>query len=393
MRRGLQFDGRPIWAEIRLSALTRNLRAIRKRVNPPGTPRSARRKILAVVKANAYGHGAVPVARALAEAGTEWFGVTCSAEGMELRRGGIRNRILLLTGFWPGEEKHLIQHRLTPAVTRCEQLRLLEHAAARARSGPVAFHLKIDSGMNRLGIAPSDVPCVARTLADCPHLKLEGIFTHFASSEVFTDEKTDQQQQVFMRTLEHLRSLGVEAPLIHLANSGGIATRPATWANMVRPGLILYGYHQSYDPPDHNDLAAKALPLHPVLSLRTRVISLRDVPVGQGVGYNGRWVASRPSRVAVIAAGYADGLPRALTNRGRLIIRGQFVPMVGTVSMDLTAADVTEIPDVRIGDVATIYGNDGEASLPISEVARLVGTVTSDLCCAIGQRVPRFYLP
>ena len=393
MRRGLQFEGRPIWAEIRLGALTRNLRAIQKRVNPPGTPRSARRQILAVVKANAYGHGAVPVARALADAGTEWFGVTCSAEGMELRRGGIRNRILLLTGFWPGEEKHLIQHRLTPAVTRCEQLRLLEHAAAGAKNGPVAFHLKIDSGMNRLGIAPSDVSCVARTLADCPHLKLEGIFTHFASSEVFTDEKTDQQQQVFMRTLEHLRSLGVEAPLIHLANSGGIATRPATWANMVRPGLILYGYHQSYDPPDRNDLAAKALPLQPVLSLRTRVISLRDVPVGQGVGYNGRWVASRPSRVAVIAAGYADGLPRALTNRGRLIIRGQFVPMVGTVSMDLTAADVTEIPDVRIGDVATIYGDDGEASLPISEVARVVGTVTSDLCCAIGQRVPRFYLP
>jgi alanine racemase len=393
MQRGLQFEGRPIWAEIRLGALTRNLRAIRKRVNPPGTPTSARRKILAVVKANAYGHGAVPVARALAAAGTDWFGVTCSAEGMELRRGGIRDRILLLTGFWPGEEKHIIDHRLTPAVTRCEQLRLLERAAARARRGPVAFHLKIDSGMNRLGIAPSDVPCVARTLADCPHLKLEGIFTHFASSEVFTDEKTEEQQQVFMRTLDHLRSLGVEAPLIHLANSGGIATRPATWANMVRPGLILYGYHQSYDPPDRNSVAAKALPLHPVLSLRTRVISLRDVPVGQGVGYNGRWVASRPSRVAVIAAGYADGLPRALTNRGRLIVRGQFVPMVGTVSMDLTAADVTEIPEVRIGDVVTIYGDDGQASLPISEVARLVGTVTSDLCCAIGQRVPRFYLP
>jgi alanine racemase len=169
MQRGLQFEGRPIWAEIRLGALVRNLRAIRKRVNPPGTPRSARRKILAVVKANAYGHGAVPVARALAGAGTDWFGVTCSAEGMELRRGGIRDRILLLTGFWPGEEKHIIEHRLTPAVTRCEQLRMLDRAAARARRGPVAFHLKIDSGMNRLGIAPSEVPCFARTLGNCPH--------------------------------------------------------------------------------------------------------------------------------------------------------------------------------------------------------------------------------
>ena len=393
MQRGLQFEGRPIWAEIRLGALTRNLREIKKRVNPPGTPRSARRKILAVVKANAYGHGAVPVSRALAKAGTDWFGVTCSAEGVELREGGIRKPILLLTGFWPGEEKRLLQHRLTPAVTRCEQLQLLDRAAARARRGPVSFHLKIDSGMSRLGIAPSDVPCLARILADCPHLRLEGIFTHFASSEVFTDEKTDSQHAVFATVLEHLRTLGIEAPLIHLANSAAVATRPATWANMVRPGLILYGYHQSYDPPSHNDLAAAALPLHRVLSLRTRVISLREVPIGQGVGYNGRWTATRPSRVAVIAAGYADGVPRALTNRGRLIIRGQFAPMVGTVSMDLTAADVTEIPDVRVGDVATIYGDDGAASQPISDVARLLGTVTSDLCCAIGQRVPRFYLP
>src|SRR5579872_7065867 len=162
MQRGLKFEGRPIWAEIRLGALKRNLRAIQKRVNPPGTPKAVRRKILAIVKANAYGHGAVPVARVLEREGTEWFGVTCSAEGMELRKGGIRNRILLLTGFWPGEEKHLIKNRLTPAITRCEQLRLLERAAAREHR-KVTFHLKIDSGMNRLGIAPSEIPCVART--------------------------------------------------------------------------------------------------------------------------------------------------------------------------------------------------------------------------------------
>jgi alanine racemase len=346
-----------------------------------------------VVKANAYGHGAVPVARELARVGTDWFGVTCSAEGVELREGGIRNPILLLTGFWPGEEKRLLKYRLTPTVTRCEQLQMLERAAASARRGPIAFHLKIDSGMNRLGIAPSDVPCLVRTLADSPHLRLEGILTHFASSEIFTDEKTDRQHKVFADAIEHLRTLGVEAPLIHLANSAAVASRPGTWATMVRPGLILYGYHQSYDPPERDGVAAETLPLHRVLSLRTRVISLRDVPVGQGVGYNGRWVASRPSRVAVISAGYADGMPRALSNRGRLIIRGQFVPLVGTVSMDLTAADVTAIPDVRIGDVATIYGDDGDASQPISDVARLLGTVTSDLCCAIGQRVPRFYLP
>jgi alanine racemase len=161
----------------------------------------------------------------------------------------------------------------------------------------------------------------------------------------------------------------------------------------VRPGLVLYGYHQSYDPPERTAEANAKMPLRPALSLRARIISLRDVPAGQGVGYNHRWVTPRPSRIAVISAGYADGLPRALTNRGRVIIRGRFAPLVGTISMDLTTADVTEIPEVALGDVATIYGADGDATQYVSEVAQQVGTVTSDLCCALGKRVPRFYLP
>src|SRR5579862_2504601 len=192
MQRGLQFEGRPIWAEIRLGALRRNLRAIQKRVNPPGTPRAARRKILAVVKANAYGHGAVPVARELARAGADWFGVTCSAEGVELRKGGIRKPILLLTGYWPGEEKRLLENHLTPTIIRSEQMIALNKAAAATRRGQAAFHLKIQTGMNRLGMDPSELPRMARTLAHCPHLRLEGVFTHFASSEVFSNRKTEQ---------------------------------------------------------------------------------------------------------------------------------------------------------------------------------------------------------
>jgi len=394
MSRGVQFEGRPVWAEVRLGALAHNLRCIERHLasrTQSGGSRSKRPKILAVVKANAYGHGAVAVARALARAGADWFGVTCSAEGIELREGGIRKPILLLTGFWQGEEKRLTKYRLTPTVTRCEQLWLLERAAARARR-PLSFHLKIDSGMNRLGISPSDVPCFAQTLAGCPHLRLEGIFTHLASSEEFTHDKTEQQRRVFEAALERLRELKIQAPLVHLANSAAVVSRPETWADMVRPGLILYGHHQSYQPPERDADAAALVPLRPVLSLRARIISLRDIPPGQGVGYNSRWTASRPSRVAVIAAGYADGLPRGLTNRGRVIVRGQFAPLVGTVSMDLAAADVTDVPDVRLGDVATIYGTDGGASQQVSEVARLLGTVTSDLCCLLSPRVPRIYL-
>ncbi len=397
----VKFDGRPLWAEIRLGALERNLRAIKRHVNPaPGD----RRKVLAVVKANAYGHGAVPVAKALAKAGADWFGVTCTAEGAELREAGIRQPILVLTGFWPGEEQRLMEYRLTPAVTQCEQLRYLERAAARAKSPgpardkraqgrPLGFHLKIDTGMNRLGISPADVDCFARALADCAHLRLEGTFTHFASSEVFTAEQTEHQQELFSHALGRLRALGFQPRIVHMANSAALASRPSTWGNMVRPGAVLYGYHQFYDPPERKAEMEAKLPLEPALSLRTRLISLRDIPEGQGVGYNARFVARRPSRVAVLAAGYADGLLRSLTNRGRVVVRGQFAPLVGAISMDLTMVDVTSVPDVRVGDVATIYGADGSAAQYASDVAYELGTVTSDLLCALGQRVPRFYLP
>jgi alanine racemase len=393
MQRGIRFNGRPVWAEIRLSALAHNIKAIRRHINS-GETRSAtrpQRKILAIVKANAYGHGAVPVSRALAKAGADWFGVTSTAEGIELREGKIRKPILVLTGFWPGEEKRLIQYDLTPAITRCEQLRLLERAAARARRR-VKFHVKFQTGMNRLGLSPGDVPCFARTLAASPHLECEGVFTHFASSEVFTDRRVEEQQREFECILEDLRRLGISAPLIHMANSAAVASRPQTWASMIRPGLVLYGYHQSYEPPELTAQTNANLPLQPALALRARLISLRDTPPGQAVGYNGRWVAQRPSRVAVISAGYADGLPRSLTNKGRVIVRGQFAPLVGTVSMDLTTADVTDIPGVAVGDVATFYGADGNATQYVSEVARQLGTVTSELCCALGTRVPRFYL-
>lgn len=392
MQRGIRFNGRPVWAEIRLSALAHNIKAIRRHIDS-GQPRATRtqRKILAIVKANAYGHGAVPVSRELAKAGADWFGVTSTAEGIELREGKIRKPILVLTGFWPGEEKRLIENNLTPAITRCEQLRFLERAAARARRR-VKFHVKFQTGMNRLGLSPGDVPCFARTLAACPHLECEGVFTHFASSEVFTDQRVEDQQREFESILEHLRRLGISAPLIHMANSAAVASRPQTWGTMIRPGLVLYGYHQSYEPPELTARTNANLPLQPALALRARLISLRDTAPGQAVGYNGRWVAQRPSRVAVISAGYADGLPRSLTNKGRVIVRGQFAPLVGTVSMDLTTADVTDIPGVAVGDVATFYGADGNTTQYVSEVAKQLGTVTSELCCALGTRVPRFYL-
>lgn len=385
----IRFDGRPVWAEISLSAIAHNLRLIRRAIG-------AKRKILAIVKANAYGLGAVEVSKALARMGVEAFGVTCSQEGIELREADIRQPILLLTGFWPGEERRILKYKLTPTIARLGQLELLERAAAKSGEGKsrkkILFHLKIDSGMNRLGISPREIPAFAKELAACPHLRLGGTFTHFASSEDLRTTQNEQQEKVFSDALEKLRSAGISPGIVHMANSGAICARPGTWADMVRPGAVLYGYHQGFEPGEVAAEVRRRMPLKPCLSLRSRIISLRDVAVGDNVGYSARFVAERPSRIAVIAAGYADGVVRQRTNRGCVIIAGKLAPLVGAISMDLSMVDVTDVPSAAIGDIVTIYGRGGGTSMDVDQVARQIGTVTSDLLCAIGRRVPRFYL-
>src|SRR3981189_446453 len=327
---------RPVWAEVSLSALAQNLQAIRKYVNPPEEKRKSPRKILSIVKGNGYGHGGPEVSKALEKAGSDWFGVTCTDEGIAVRKAGVRKPILILTSFVPGEESRLVKHDLTAVIHRCEQLAVLERAAARHGKKRVPFHLKIDTGMNRLGIATSDMECFVRQLAKCKHLQLTGIFSHFASSEVFTDtavgQQTREQEERFYAALERLRALGINPGIVHLANSAAIVSRPETWADMVRPGVILYGYHPGYDPMEKREEAERQLLLRPVMSLRSRIISLRSVPTGAGVGYNATFVAKRPTRIGVLAAGYGDGIHRSLGNRGSVLLRGKLVPIVGIIS-------------------------------------------------------------
>jgi alanine racemase len=388
---------RPVWAEVSLGALAHNLEAIRKYVNPPEEKRKLARKILCIVKGNGYGHGGPEVAKALEKAGSDWFGVTCTDEGIAVRQAGVRKPILLLTSFVPGEESRLVEHDLTAVIHRCEQLEPLNRAVAR-RGGKKAapFHLKIDTGMNRLGIATGDIECFARQLGKCKRLQLTGIFSHFASSEVFTEtalgRQTREQEERFYAAIERLRALGIDPGIVHLANSAAIVTRPETWADMVRPGVILYGYHPGYDPMEKREEAERRLRLKPVMGLRTRIISLRNVPTGAGVGYNATFVAKRPTRIGVLAAGYGDGIHRSLGNRGNVLLRGKLAPIVGIISMDVTMIDVTDVEGAEIGDIATIYGTDGAEILPANRVARGIGTVTSDLLCAVSQRVPRLYI-
>ncbi|MGH9719482.1 MAG: alanine racemase [Bryobacteraceae bacterium] len=408
-----KFKG-PVWAEVSHAALLRNLGVIRRHVGK-------QRKVMAIVKADAYGHGMAPVARTLERAGVEYFGVTSTLEGADLRESGIRRPLLLLTGLWPGEEANVLRAGLTPTVTDVWQLALLDRAAgkllrsgsrewsrtksrehsrnktrsSRGRDGRMPFHLKVDTGMNRLGVLPGEVGKFIAAYADCRHLRLEGVFTHFAQAEVFTNQATEEQQRLLEGALAQLRAAGIDPGLVHLANSAAIASRPATWADMVRPGALLYGYHQWYVPPEKRGEMQKKLPLRPVMSLRARVLSLKDVRAGSGVGYNARFVAERASRVAVLGAGYAEGVLRLLTNRGKVIIRGRCAPLVGIVSMDVAMADVTAIPEVQPGDIATFVGTDpsgGDCVLDASDIAHDIGTVTSDLLCAINPRVPHYHV-
>jgi len=394
----IDFERRPVWAEVSLGALKHNLHAIRSHVNPASEKRATPRKVLCIVKGNGYGHGGPQVARALERFGADWFGVTCTEEGIAVRKAGVKKPVLVLTSFVAGEEPHMLKHALTPVIHRCEQLADLNRAAARhAKRKPVTFHLKIDSGMNRLGIAPGDVECFAGQLAKCKHLKLGGIFTHFASSGVFLDSpvgrQTREQEERFYAAIERLKKLGIDPGIVHLANSAAIASRPETWADMVRPGAILYGYHPGYEPAELREESERKLLLQPVMSLRARIISLRNVPAGRGVGYDSQFVTTRPSKIAVLAAGYGDGIHRSLGDKGSVLVRGILSPIVGIVSMDVTMVDVTDVPEVAIGDAVTIYGTAGNEILPANRVARGIGTVTSDLLCAVSARVPRFYVP
>lgn len=389
---GLHPKKGPVWAEVDLGAIAQNLRAIRRHVG-------ARPKIFCVVKADAYGHGAAQVAKALARAGAGAFGVTCTREGAELREAGIRKPILVLTGFWPGEEKRQLEFGLTPSITDVAHLKELDRAAKRvlakrAAARAIPFHLKIDTGMNRLGIPVSDIPRFVEALADCRHLALAGVFTHFAAAEDFSSQQTEEQARLFENCLAQLRAAGVNPGIVHMANSAAIAARPETWRDAVRPGALLYGYHQFYEPAERRAEMQKKLALKPALALRARIVSVKDVPEGTAVGYNSRFVTQRPSRIAVIGAGYAEGVVRLLTNRGSVVLGGKCAPLVGTISMDMAMIDVTALPAVNIGDVVTVFGAEPGSkgcSLFADDVARELGTVTSDLLCAVGRRVPRVF--
>jgi alanine racemase len=376
---------RPTWVEISLTQLAENYRIIRNHIGP-------KRAMMAIVKADAYGHGLAQISTTLAKLGVDWFGVTSADEGIELRKLGINQPILLLTGFWEGEQSALTDYDLVPAVYSEDQLQTLEdwgrHTGKRIR-----FHLKVNTGMGRLGIHHQEAESFLKTYARMTHVELEGLFTQFAAAEDFTTHVTEDQAERFHFVEQALERAGVTPRYLHQANSAALVCRPETWGNMVRPGGLLYGCQPTVRAAEGALDRCRPLPVEGILTFKTRVIAVKEVSAGIALGYGGRYVTPRASRIAVIPAGYADGMDRRLSSRGKVIICGQFAPIVGNISMDLTLVDVTESPQLSVGQEVILIGRKGDCSLTTVDLAEMIGTISYEILCGINKRVPRRYLP
>ena len=373
-------SGRPTWAEIDLDSLAHNLRVIRQSVGP-------RVAVLAAVKANAYGHGAVECARRLEREGADWFGVALPEEAIELRNAGVTKPILCMAGIWSGQESLCVQQNLVPVVYRLDSLEMLDRAARDAKT-TIGVHVKIDTGMGRLGVRADDVSAYCEALKLFTNLRVEGLMTHLASAD---DEQqtdfTEQQLQRFNQAVATFREQGFSPAYIHADNSAGLFVFAELRGNLVRPGGALYGFTAdvlpaNFEPPD----------LRAVMALFSRIMLVKRVPKGERLGYGGTYETTRDSIIATVPIGYDDGYRRALSNKARVIVRGRFAPVVGRVSMDLTIIDLTEVPDVGLDDRVTLLGRDGECSITAEDLGELAGTISYEITCGISNRVPRKYL-
>lgn len=372
-------DRRPTWAEINLDNLVHNFRMMKEAVGPGVA-------IMPAVKADAYGHGAVACALALERAGARWFGVALVEEGVELRQAGVSSPILCFGGFWKGQEPSLVGHDLTPVIYRLDLLERLDHFAREAGRA-VNYHLKVDTGMGRLGVPYSDLGAFLDGAARYTNVNLDGLMTHFASADQPDKvEHTLLQARLFEEAIEQARARGHRPAWIHQANSAATHALPKGPANLVRLGGVLYGLWRDVTNP-----TVKPLDWRAVLSLHTRIIMLKTVSAGTPLGYGGTFVTRRESRIATLAIGYEDGLRRALSNCGHAIVGGRLAPIVGRISMDLTIVDVTDVPDAALDDEAVLIGRQGEAAISAEDVAAGLGTISYEVTCAISFRVPRVY--
>jgi alanine racemase len=369
------------YALVSREQIARNYAAVRSVVGP-GV------EVAAVVKADAYGHGALEVSRVLVREGAKWLAVSSVDEGVTLRSGGIHGtRILVMGGFLPYEGEALAEYELTPTVHSLEQVRQVERLA-HSFEKPVPFHLKIDSGMSRLGTLATAGE-IAETLAQTKRAKLEGLMTHFASATDYTSSQTDEQLRLFHTVCAELHRAGIRPAYVHTSSTNAIAYgRCEGWHNLVRAGHALYGYVS----PARGEAPPQLLQVAPALTWRAKILAVKEIPEGALVGYGGTFRAPKPMRIGILGAGYADGMFHRLSNRGKVIADGKLTSIVGTISMDLTTIDLSHTAALAPGDEVTLLGAEGEARLDAQQIARMAGTISYNILCSISARVRRVYV-
>ena len=369
-------SGRPTWAEIDLERLCSNFRSIRTFCGDDIA-------YMAVIKADAYGHGAAECGAVLASEGVDWFAVATMEEGIGLRSAGISTPILILGGIWPGQEGAFLEFRLTPIIFNIDQARMYD-SAAKTR---VPIHVKIDTGMNRVGFRPEHVEHAAANLASLQNVYVDGVMTHFAVDDELSETAfTSMQLANFAAAVSTFVSAGYRPTVVDIANSPGAIAHPSSRLELIRIGGLLFGITEDVLPR-----SVKGPELAPVMSLFTRIAMIKTVPKGESVGYGRTFFTERESRIATVPIGYNDGYDRGLSNRGEIIVRGRKAPVVGRISMDWTTIDVTDIPGSAVGDIATVIGPGGDESIRVEDIARKIDTISYEVTCGIAARVPRFY--
>jgi alanine racemase len=368
---------RPAWVEINLAAIRHNVREVRRLVGP--TP-----DIMAVVKAEAYGHGAVPVAKAAIAAGASWLGVALTEEGIALRAAGLTVPILILGPIQPDQVKPVVEYGLTAALCNWEAAVAMSREAG--RTGKIAMaHLKVDTGMGRIGIGPSMAVEFMAKLKELPGLQVSGIFSHMATADERDKSYARKQIEIFSTMVAALRTAGLLPGKVHLANSAGIMELPTSYFNMVRPGIILYGLYPS------DEVDRQKASFEPALALKTRVTFVKRVAKGTGISYGQRYHTGRESNIATIPIGYADGWSRMLTNKAEAVVHGKKFPIVGTICMDQCMIDLRDEP-VEIGEEVILIGKSGTATITADEIAESLGTINYEVTCMLNNRLPRMWV-
>jgi alanine racemase len=369
------------WVEVSLGQIARNFQAAKQAVGP-GV------EVMPVVKADAYRHGAVEVSRRLASEGARWLAVSSVEEGCALREAGLKTRILVMADFLPAEREGLLDYDLTPVIHSLEDIAAWDRLCV-SRETSAAYHLKADTGMGRLGTR-AQASEIAQAVRSSAAAKLEGLMTHFASAADYSSTQTVDQLAIFRQLAADLAQLGIEPQFLHTSSTIPVAYgRRDAWQKMVRPGHAIYGYVSAIA---RGTAPRRVLDVKPALTWKASVVAVKDLPQGALVGYGGMFRTPTPMRIAVLSAGYADGIPHRLSNRGKVIARGKAVPILGAVSMDLTTIDATTTPDLKPGDAVTLLGTEGAVTIDAQQMARVAGTISYSILCGISARVKRVYI-